>query len=376
MKKMSCLAIICLICFSAYSQPLVLKVKINDADTVMALLISIDKTDTAYTTNGRFTFRRNLLSPQLFTIVCVKNAVSIQALREGNERKMRSRSDGVSRELFLESDNVSITTSFAAFGYAKPSWKKTGSQNKYEAFRKRFDPLVRMARTIIDSSYSPGLLAESKNIYQMLYKRINQIEDETAEKFATENSNNIAGAYVLYRYCKINNQDKLDSIYNLFDPQLRASAYLQQTKEKIKALGRLVPGQAVPDFIAAVPGKQKINLADQKGKYIVLDFWGSWCVPCIKGIPKMKEYYSKYQGKIEFIGIACNDKEKEWQDAIAKYDLGWINMRNASKPNDLVAKYNVEAYPTKILIDKNGNFIQRFIGETEEFYAKLDSLVH
>ena len=88
----------------------------------------------------------------------------------------------------------------------------------------------------------------------------------------------------------------------------------------------------------------------------------------------MKEYYEKFSNKVEFVGVSCRDKDTEWRNAINKYNLSWLHILNANGANDLAVMYNVEAYPTKLLIDKDGKLIQIFIGESDLFYQKLDSL--
>ncbi len=376
MKKLFCLLFFCLL-FSIISsaQVITIKGKITDTDTVMILFRSINNTDTVFTTNGKFMYSKKLSSPEFFTIVWVKNKQSIQALTEGNERKMRSLDDGASRELFLESGELSINTNFANLRNIKLALVNHTMQDKYEEFRKRFNPLVKMARTIIDSSYTYNKTETEKKAFAMLMGRVIQVENEVAEKFVLENSTNAAGAYVLYRYCRIEDHRKLDSLYKLFNATLQATTYLKNIRDKIKSLTALIPGKTVPIFTTVTSDKKAFNLSDLKGQYVVLDFWGSWCMPCTKGFPKMKEYYRKYSNRIAFVGIACNDKESDWKDAISKYELGWLHVFNPEGADNLAVKYNVEAYPTKILIDRDGNFIQAFKGEGEDFYQKLDALI-
>jgi len=359
---------------TVWPQNIIVKGRITDVDTVMILFRSMDRCDTVFTTNGQFKFSRTLLQPELFTIVCIKNKQSIEAIKEGNERKMRSLEDGVSREFFFESGEVTITTGFANFGNIHVLLTQHKAQDKYDEFRKRFNPLVKIARAIIDSSYSPKRTEQEKQFCRNLSERMNQIENEVAERFITENADNAAGAYVLYRYYRVDSYHKLDSVYKLFRPGLQATGYLKNIKAKITALSGLTIGAPVPSFTAKMSDGAILNLSDFKGKYVVLDFWGSWCLPCINGFPKMKEYYSKYGDKIAFVGIACNDNETDWKSLIKKHNVNWIHVFNNKGANDLSIKYNVESYPTKIVIDDKGNLVQVFTGESANFYQKLDYL--
>lgn len=114
-----------------------------------------------------------------------------------------------------------------------------------------------------------------------------------------------------------------------------------------------------------------IRLQDYKGKYVLLDFWGSWCAPCRKGNPHLKELYAKYHEKgFEIIGIAneneatLSEARSEWLQAIQKDGLPWVNILNNEgiKDNNVVAAYAVNEYPTKILIGPDGKIVSRLIG--------------
>ena len=101
-------------------------------------------------------------------------------------------------------------------------------------------------------------------------------------------------------------------------------------------------------------------------KYIMLDFWGTWCVPCVAGIPKLKAFYEKYKDNIELISIACDkdiekvkkfvrDKQMNW---IHKFELNSNNLNSEQWVNQL----RIECYPTFILLDRNGKILSRGCG--------------
>lgn len=134
-------------------------------------------------------------------------------------------------------------------------------------------------------------------------------------------------------------------------------------------------GAIAPVFSQTTFMGNKFALDELTGKYVVLDFWGSWCVWCIKDFPKMKEYYNKYKGKVEYVGIACYDSKSDWENAIEKNQLEWINILNDKNVNDISLKYAVSTFPTKIIINKEGLIIKKVVGESLEFYNIIDSLM-
>ncbi len=98
----------------------------------------------------------------------------------------------------------------------------------------------------------------------------------------------------------MNDADKLNTLYELFSPELKQTSYLRNIHDKIRSLKALVIGKQAPDFIAKTKQDSMVSLHSLKGKYIVLDFWGSWCQPCINGFPKMKLYQAKFKEQCTF----------------------------------------------------------------------------
>ncbi len=130
-----------------------------------------------------------------------------------------------------------------------------------------------------------------------------------------------------------------------------------------------------PVFSGEAYSGERFNLGTVKGKYVVLDFWGSWCGPCIEDIPKMKEYFNKYKKEIEFVSIACNDSKFIWEKSIRKNQIEWTNVLNDPKLNDIASMYAIQFFPTKIIIDKEGRIVKKVLGESLEFYQIVDSLM-
>ena len=136
----------------------------------------------------------------------------------------------------------------------------------------------------------------------------------------------------------------------------------------------IVEGARAPEFSAMKTDGSVFTLSSLQGKFVVLDFWGSWCVWCIRGIPSMKEAYAKHKGKVEFVGIACRDTEEKWKAATAKYELPWISTLNPAA-NDLVKVYEIQGFPTKIVIKPDGTIAKVILGEDPAFYTFLDSIL-
>ena len=136
-----------------------------------------------------------------------------------------------------------------------------------------------------------------------------------------------------------------------------------------------VQADLAPDFELPDLQGNPLKLSSLRGKYVVLDFWGSWCIWCIRGIPHMKEAYRKYKDKMEILGIDCQDTEEKWKAAVEEHQLPWLQVRC---PEDylqtLGQQYRIQGFPTKVIIDPEGRLVKVVVGENPAFYTFLDQL--
>ena len=136
-----------------------------------------------------------------------------------------------------------------------------------------------------------------------------------------------------------------------------------------------VQADLAPDFELPDLQGNPLKLSSLRGKYVVLDFWGSWCIWCIRGIPRMKEAYRKYKDKMEILGVDCQDTEEKWKAAVEEHQLPWLQVRC---PEDylqtLGQQYRIQGFPTKVIIDPEGRLVKVVVGEDPAFYTFLDQL--
>lgn len=186
---------------------------------------------------------------------------------------------------------------------------------------------------------------------------------------------------ILFGYLE---KEQAYEIYPLLSDRLkqgRMRNYIDVVVNQYRRMDRIQEGKRIcavgtkaPDFTLNDLNGNPFSLSSLQGKYVVLDFWGSWCGSCIAGFPKMKDYYSKYSGKYEVLGIDCNDSEQRWKAAVEKYQLPWKHVFQSKSSPSIAEMYGVEGYPTQILIDPNGIIIARQMGDEEAFYRQLDIL--
>ena len=148
-------------------------------------------------------------------------------------------------------------------------------------------------------------------------------------------------------------------------------------KEKAgQAIQEGLESQMAPDFTLMDINGKPLALSSLRGKWVILDFWGSWCSWCIKGMPKMKEYYAKYAGQLEILGVDCNDTVEKWKNAVAKHEIPWLHVYwDKEKGDNPVELYGVQGFPTKVVIDPEGKVAKIIVGESSDFYDYLDEVL-
>jgi thiol-disulfide isomerase/thioredoxin len=179
--------------------------------------------------------------------------------------------------------------------------------------------------------------------------------------------------------------DSLQMFYGRFGTALQNTGPGKKIAEGIDRLRAGSPGSIAGNFTAKDMNGNDLTLSSFKGKYVLIDFWASWCVPCRKSTPHVKELYSLYKAKgLEVIGVSDDDKDTTaWEKAVAKDGTGiWRNVlrgldwekvrKNEKNENDISQKFGVVSLPTKILIDPNGVIIGRYDKGTEEEEAVMD----
>lgn len=135
-------------------------------------------------------------------------------------------------------------------------------------------------------------------------------------------------------------------------------------------------GAAAPELSLPTPEGKQVSLSSMKGKYVLVDFWASWCGPCRKENPNVLAAYNKFKDKnFTVLGISLDDDKDKWTSAIEKDELPWTHVSDLKGWESVAARtYAVEAIPTNFLVDPTGKIIARDLrGEALE--SKLQEVL-
>ena len=150
----------------------------------------------------------------------------------------------------------------------------------------------------------------------------------------------------------------------------------QDDKAKKEAQTSIAVGKPAPDFSMSDITKKEISLSSLKGKYVVIDFWASWCGPCRAESPNMVKLYKKYKAKnLEILGVSLDSNDKLWKEAIQKDGLNWLHVSDLMAWNSpVVGLYNITGIPATVIVGPDGIILAKDLrGEALE--AKLEELL-
>ncbi|MDZ4807657.1 MAG: TlpA disulfide reductase family protein [Bacteroidota bacterium] len=200
------------------------------------------------------------------------------------------------------------------------------------------------------------------------------------EKFINDNPASATSAWLLADMMlrsQITNEKAVTLFSTINKEELVGTSFYIEAAKRVDGISATAVGKIAPAIISdnTYDGK-RFDLSSLKGKYVVIDFWGTWCGPCIAGMPKMKEYLDKYKYKMEILGVAQeSDNGERWKKFIAdKPEYNWHHVLSR-KDEDYILKFSVAGFPTKIIIDPEGKIVGRFVGEDDEIYKKLDDIL-
>jgi peroxiredoxin len=157
----------------------------------------------------------------------------------------------------------------------------------------------------------------------------------------------------------------VERIFNAFPAEWRKSLEGKRINTKLYASKTVAVGNKAPDFTSTDPNGAKIKLSDFKGKYVLLEFWAHWCVPCRAQHPHLKEVYNKFKDKgftitILQYSVDVKKDEQKWKDAIKQDGLVWpqtSDLSNGQAP--VAALYGVQPIPDSFLISPDGTILGR-----------------
>ncbi len=155
--------------------------------------------------------------------------------------------------------------------------------------------------------------------------------------------------------------ETMEPLFHRFSPDLKASRLGQETWAKIEAAKRRQVGVQATDFTQDDLDGNPFTLSSLRGKYVLLDFWASWCIPCRAENPHLVEAYAQLKGHdFEIVGVSLDSDKGAWQQAVEKDGLPWIHVSDLKGwKNEVARRYDINSVPQNLLIDPAGMVVAK-----------------
>ncbi|MEP7230963.1 MAG: TlpA disulfide reductase family protein [Ginsengibacter sp.] len=205
---------------------------------------------------------------------------------------------------------------------------------------------------------------------------VKEVEKISTDFVKKHHESYVAPLAIIRMFQMTQNGTKAEELYKLLPAEVQASGLGQFANQQIQESKINPIGSTIKDFSQNDTTGKPVNISSLRGKYVLLDFWASWCRPCRMENPNVVAAYKKYHDKnFTVLGISLDQAKPAWLNAIQMDGLTWNHVSDLKGwSNEVAALFHVQSIPQNLLIDPNGKIIAKNLrGEILE--SKLEELL-
>ncbi|MDT3405311.1 TlpA disulfide reductase family protein [Mucilaginibacter terrae] len=253
--------------------------------------------------------------------------------------------------------------------------------DEFQAYNKQIGGTIMALTKAVNAEFSSGTPAQQKDTafikaVDARFRRNIEKRNEKQFEFARNNPDSYFALVALSESAGTKvDVNKVEPVYKALKAEYRNTDMGKELEQRIEAAGTTAVGVQAPEFTQNNVEGKPVSLSSLKGKYVLIEFWASWCAPCRAGNPNLVKQYELYKDKgFEIISVSLDNVKDRWIDAIKKDGLPWLQVSDLKGWNNAVGRlYGVRAVPQSFLLDKEGKVIGNTLRD-ETLNAKLAEL--